>query len=114
MPRPRPTYDFYLNEHRGEAKQEQFLRALPEALARLSAIAPAPAVPARHRRAYLHAACALVDRVCGIDSRGSVRSETVGSTSVTYADADAGYRFTDADAVRPWLVGTGLLYRGLS
>lgn len=111
--RPEPTYEFYAGRHMGKASEEEFSRALPLAAARARAIVQGDAVPPRCTEPYLHAVCALVDRVAGIDSRGTVRSETVGSTSVTYADADAGAAFTDADAVRPWLAGTGLLYQGL-
>lgn len=114
MPRPEPTYGFYVSDHGGEATQEEFSRALPEALARMRLVVPADDVPESLASAYMHAACALVDRVCGIDRRGSVTSETVGSTSVTYADASSGAGFTDADAARPWLQGTGLMWRGLS
>lgn len=114
MPRPEPTYGFYASDHGGEATQEEFSRALPEALARMRQVVPTDDVPARLAAAYMHAACALVDRVCGIDQRGAVSSETVGSTSVTYADAASGATFADADAARPWLQGTGLMWRGLS
>lgn len=108
---PVPTYDWYLNEHRGQAGRDEFLAALPGALARLRAVTRPGAVPARLRAAWMHAVCALADRAAGVDPAGSVRSETVGATSVTYADAVAAS--TDADAVRPWLAGTGMLYRGL-
>lgn len=114
MPRPEPTYGFYASEHGGEATQEDFSRALPEALARMRLVVPTDDVPELLADHYMHAACALVDRVCGIDRRGAVSSETVGSTSVTYADAASGAGFTDADAARPWLQGTGLMWRGLA
>lgn len=114
MPRPEPTYGFYVSDHGGEAAQEEFSRALPEALARMRLVVPADDVPESLASAYMHAVCALVDRVSGIDARGTVASETVGSTSVTYADAASGAGFTDADAARPWLQGTGLMWRGLS
>lgn len=113
MRRPEPTYEFYASAHRGSATEEQFSAALPLAAARARDIVRCERIPARCRAPYLHAVCALVDRVAGIDARGTVRSETVGSTSLTYADADAGASFADADAVRPWLAGTGLLYQGL-
>lgn len=53
----------------------------------------------------------MVDRVGGVDGTG-VKSETVGSTSVTYDESRSGS--TDLDVVSPWLAGTGLLYRGLA
>lgn len=113
MRAPVPTYEFYLNEHRGKADRDRFLDALPLACARVRELTRGRDVPARCRRAYMHAVCAVADRVSGVDARGALKSETVGSTSVTYADAETGSAFTDADAVRPWLGGTGLLYGGL-
>ena len=38
-------------------------------------------------------------------------SESVGSTSVTYAVGS--WQATDYAAVAPWLSGTGLLYQGI-
>lgn len=113
MARPRPTYEFYVNDHRGRAGRDEFLAALPAAAARMREAVPADRIPARHRRAYLHAVCAMADRVAGVDERGRVSSETVGGTSVTYADAQGGSAFGDIDAVAPYLAGTGLLYRGI-
>lgn len=112
MTRPLPTYEFYAGVHGGRLGEAEFASALPEAAARARELVPAD-VPARLYRRYRHAVCALVDRVAGADERGLLRSETVGSTSRTYADADQGAAFGDADAVRPWLAGTGLMYRGL-
>ena len=114
MARPQPTYEFYVNEHGGTAERGAFLAALPLAEARVRELTPsAHRVPARLRRAYLHAVCAMADRVSGVDARGRVSSETVGGTSVTYADAQGGGAFGDLDAVAPYLAGTGLLYRGI-
>lgn len=111
MPRPLPTYEFYRSEHKGALDQEAFERALPTASARARELAPRD-VPDALSEAYMHAVCALADRAAGADERGRVSSETVGGTSVAYADAGEG-GFTDMDAVKPWLAGTGLLYRGI-
>lgn len=107
---PEPTYEFYATEHRGRAPMEVFADALPEAAARARLVVGSADVPERCAAGYMHAVCALVDRVAGIDSRGTVASETVGSTSVTYTESAASS--TDYDAVLPWLAGTGLLYVG--
>lgn len=107
---PEPTYEFYATEHRGKGSPEQFEGALPEAAARARLLVASADVPDRCADAYMHAVCALVDRVSGIDARGTVASETVGSTSVTYAESAAAS--TDYDAALPWLAGTGLLYAG--
>lgn len=112
MGRPEPTYEFYRDKHRGVLEQGAFDDALPLASARAREIV-AVDVPDALTDAYMHAVCALCDRVAGADARGTVKSETVGGTSLTYADAEAGAAFTDADAVRPWLAGTGLLWRGI-
>lgn len=111
MSRPEPTYEFYSERHMGEMDEERFARALPLALAKAREMV-APDVPDDLADAYMHAVCALADRVGGQDRTGLVQSETVGSTSFTYTDAAAASG-TDADAVRPWLAGTGLLYRGI-
>lgn len=107
---PEPTYEFYATVHRGRASMEDFADALPEAAARARLLVASADVPERCADAYMHAVCALVDRVSGIDSRGTVASETVGSTSVTYTESAASS--TDYDAVLPWLAGTGLIYAG--
>lgn len=112
MSRPEPTYEFYRDKHRGKLEQGAFDDALPLASARAREIV-AVDVPEALAEAYMHAVCALCDRVAGADARGTVRSETVGGTSVTYADAEGASAFSDVDAVRPWLAGTGLLWRGL-
>lgn len=112
MARPEPTYEFYRDEHRGKLEQGAFDDALPLASARAREIV-AVDVPEALAEAYMHAVCALCDRVSGADARGTVKSETVGGTSLTYADAEGASAFSDADAVRPWLAGTGLLWRGI-
>lgn len=111
MATPALTHEQYAGElYRGELDGDAFASALPRATARLVAITGGD-VPARCERAWLGALCAMVDRVAGLDRSGTVSSETVGSTSVTYADAVAGA--SDLDAVAPWLAGTGLLYMGV-
>lgn len=112
MGRPEPTYEFYRDKHRGKLEQGAFDDALPLAAARAREIVAAD-VPESLADAYMHAVCALCDRVSGADARGTVKSETVGGTSLTYADAEGSSAFTDVDAVRPWLAGTGLLWRGI-
>lgn len=110
----RPTFDFYQVEHRGKLDEDAFFVAEPLAVARLEAITGHVDEGNRNADRWLHAACAMVDRVAGGDASGTVASETVGSTSVTYAQAaqmsreEADYR-----AVLPWLAGTGLLCQAL-
>lgn len=111
MATPALTHELYAGElYRGELDGDAFASALPRATARLAAIT-GDDVPERCRDAWLCALCAMVDRVAGLDRSGTVSSETVGSTSVTYADAVA--ESADIDAVAPWLAGTGLLYMGV-
>lgn len=110
---PEPDYGFYGGAHAGALSEEAFEAALPLAMARLRALVGPDATEA-HAEALMHAACALADRVAGLDRSGELASETVGSTSVAYAQASQGGRASgDYDAVLPWLAGTGLLCRAL-
>lgn len=105
-----PDYAFYTGEYMGTAEEAAFNVALPSAVARASAVVMRP-VPEAVEKAWLMAVCAMVDRVTGIDARGLIASETVGSTSVTYtADYVAASDYT---AVYPYLAGTGLLCRAV-
>lgn len=60
------------------------------------------------------ACCAIAERQYTADQRGGadVRSESVGSYSVTYADG-GGTNAKNAAIAARYLAGTGLLYRGL-
>lgn len=108
---PELTFSEYSGAlYRGKLGEDAFNGALPSARARLVALTGAD-VPSEHEEAWKGALCAVVDRCGGVDEPGVV-SETVGSTSVSYDESR--YGATDLDAVEPWLVGTGLLYRGLA
>ena len=110
---PEPDYGFYGAEHAGALGEEEFEAALPLAMARLRALVGARA-PEEHADALRHAACAHADRAAGLDRSGELASETVGSTSVAYAQSAQGGRHSgDYGAVLPWLAGTGLLCRAL-
>ncbi len=106
----RPSYDFYSTNHAGKLALADFTAALPLACAKLEAMTGEVDSTSVWADRWMHAACALVDRVAGLDVAGTVASETVGSTSVTYA---AGTQMSreqgDLAAVLPWLTGTGLL-----
>lgn len=105
---PELTFADYAGDlYCGSLGEDAFTAALPKARARLTELTGAD-VPAEHAKAWMGALCAMVDRVGG----QGVKSETVGSTSVTYDESRSGS--TDLDAVSPWLAGTGLLYRGLA
>lgn len=108
---PELTFAEYSGDlYRGTLGEAAFAAALPRARARLIGLTGAD-VPGEHAEAWKGALCAVVDRAAGVDAPG-VKSETVGSTSVTYDESRSGS--TDLDAAAPWLAGTGLLYRGLS
>lgn len=108
---PELTFNEYAGDlYRGSLDEDAFAAALPRARARLTELTGAD-VPSEHAQAWKGALCAVVDRVGGVDGTG-VKSETVGSTSVTYDESRSGS--TDLDAVSPWLAGTGLLYKGLA
>ncbi|WP_291289905.1 hypothetical protein [Enorma sp.] len=110
---PKLTYEVYCDDYCGKMEEDDFDAALPSATARLVAIAGAD-IPERHEHAWLMALCALCDRAGGLPgpsgAPAGVKSETVGGTNVTYADAAAAG--SDYDAALPWLSGTGLLYSG--
>lgn len=110
---PKLTYEVYCDDYCGKMEEDDFDAVLPSATARLVAIAGAD-IPERHEHAWLMALCALCDRAGGLPgpsgAPAGVKSETVGGTSVTYADAAAAG--SDYDAALPWLSGTGLLYSG--
>lgn len=111
MATPELTYAFYSETHRGGLGQDALADALPLATARLVALT-GDEVPARCEVPWLHALCALCDAQAspGGAHRG-VSSEHVGNTTVAYT-AEAAAE-DDLAIVRPWLAGTGLLYRGL-
>lgn len=111
-----PDYDFYVTRYFGTLDAESFVDSLPAAGARLRLVTgrDASSVQEWQGDAYRNAWCALVDRVAGADTRGTLKSETVGSTTVAYSDASVGGRpFGDYDAVLPWLSGTGLLCQAI-
>lgn len=109
---PAPDFAFYRDGHAGRLDEGAFAAALPEAMARLRLLA-GDEVPERCRDAYMHAACALADRAAGLDRSGEVASETVGSTSLTYARTAPSRAQGDYEAALPWLAGTGLLCRAV-
>lgn len=109
-----PTFDFYRCRHYGLLSEDAFYGALPLVVARLEAITGTVDDGCRFADRWLHAACAMVDRVAGGDVSGSIAHETVGATSVTYSQAVQTSREEgDYLAVLPWLVGTGLLCQAL-
>lgn len=113
MAAPTLTYATYSSAdgYRGKLGEDAFLAALPSASARLSAVT-GDDVPEVWQDRWLMALCAMVDHVAGADgSHDGLKSQTIGGTSKTWTDESAAG--TDADAVAPWLVGTGLLYCGL-
>lgn len=111
MAAPTPDWEFYSESHHGVMERDEFDAALPEAMARLSALAGED-VPGHLESRYKHAACALCDRVGGADLTGMLASQTVGDTSLTYAEA-AQTGGSDYDAASAWLAGTGLLCRAV-
>lgn len=109
-----PTYDFYEVEHRGTLPQDAFMAALPLAVAKTEALAgPCPDCgPVADR--WRHAACAMADLAAGVGGGGTLASETVGSTSLTYSQkAQRSPEEAEWAAVLPWLAGTGLLCRAM-
>lgn len=107
-----PDYVFYADVHRGAMDPAAFESSLAEAGARLRYVTGRQAPPERCAEAWKHAWCELADRVGGADRSGLLASETVGSTSVSYAQAaQMGREEGDYAAVLPWLAGTGLLSR---
>ncbi len=107
----RPTYAMYAGEYGGSMGEGEFARALPRALARLRAVTGRREPPERLEREWQLAWCALADEEGRTTIRTPVASESVGSTSVTYAVGS--WQATDYAAVAPWLSGTGLLYQGI-
>lgn len=111
MAAPELTYAFYSEEHRGKLSEDAFGDALPEAVARVTAIT-GDDVPERCEAAWLHACSAMADHVGGIGgAHRGISSEHVGGTTLTYTDETA--LESDLRVVGPWLAGTGLLYAGL-
>lgn len=109
-----PTYDFYQVEHRGTLQEDAFWAALPLAVAKTEALAGPYRQAGCHADRWCHAACAMVDLLSGAGGCGTLASETVGSTSVTYAQkAQRSAEDAEYAAVEPWLSGTGLLCRAL-
>jgi len=106
---PEVGFDYYEDTYLGTMSQDEFEHALPEARARLIDLT-GDCVPDRCAEAWSCALCALCERVAGIDLRGVVASESVGSTMVSYSAAYLESKGnTDYDVVAPWLGRTGLL-----
>ncbi len=109
-----PTYDFYEVEHKGALAEDAFGAALPLAVAKTEALAGPLRDAGRHADMWRHAACAMVELVAGAATGGTIASETVGSTSLTYSQkAQRSPEEAEAAAVLPWLSGTGLLCRAV-
>lgn len=114
-----PTYEFYLDEHHGSASEEKFAQSLPHAIAAVRDVigfnVPANSV---QERACKLAICAAVDvdrahgGTGGVNDSGN--SFVIGSYSSSGAVSSDDMKLTSylADmrqAIRPLLVGTGLL-----
>ena len=111
MAAPELTYTFYSQTHRGKLGQEAFADALPEAVARTTALTGED-IPERCEEKWLHACSAMADHVGGVGgAHRGISSEHVGGTTLTYTDETA--LESDLKVVAPWLTGTGLLYTGL-
>lgn len=61
---------------------------------------------------YNNAVYAVMDALYLDDQSAGKTSETVADWSVSYNQSTTGTGATVYDAARPWLVDTGLLYRG--
>lgn len=61
---------------------------------------------------YNNAVCAVMDALYLDDQSAGKTSETVADWSVSYNQSTTGTGAAVYDAARPWLVDTGLLYRG--
>lgn len=111
MATPELTFDYYKGTYHGTLDEDAFKSVLPRSVMRLVHIT-GDEVPEAFTQQWLFALCVICERECARDSSGAmVKSETVGSVSVTYADADLAR--TDFDAVKPFLASTGLLFRGV-
>lgn len=110
MATPSLTYDFYRNTYKGSLGEGELDAPLVKAQALLVSMT-GEEVPEKYSDKWLLALCALCDRVAGKDTRGMVKSESVGSVSYTYTDTQASV--SDLSCVYPFLVGTGLLWRGI-
>lgn len=107
---PELTYSFYRDTYHGALTEEVFRSSLVSATARLVAIT-GDDIPERSTNQWFFALSVIVERAAGKDTRGTVKSETVGATSITYTDTYSA--MSDFDAVRPFLASTGLLFRGV-
>lgn len=110
MATPSLTYDFYRNTYKGSLGEGELDAPLVKAQALLVSMT-GETIPEKFSEKWLLALCALCDRVAGKDTRGMVKSESVGSVSYTYTDAQASV--SDLSCVYPFLAGTGLLWRGI-
>lgn len=110
MASPSLTYDFYRDTYHGTMNESDFTAALVKARAILVSMT-GESIPDQHHEKWLLALCVLCDRAAGKDTQGTLKSETVGSVSFTYTDRIA--EIDDLSVVYPFLVGTGLLWRGV-
>ena len=62
---------------------------------------------------YNNAVFAVMDALYLDDQSAGKTSETVADWSVSYSQSASGSGSSVYDAARPWLVDTGLLYRGV-
>lgn len=102
-----PTY----LSHGGTLPEAKFALALPGANATVRAMTH-PNVPQSDEQlaAYDSAVTALIERHAHPERDAT--SEKVGETAVSFG-AGGSRGLTDEQFVRPYLVGTGLLYRGI-
>ena len=124
-------YNYYTTVYYGTVDESAFPRLATRASAYLDYFTMGKAKGSPEMDALKAACCALVDRYAEIEevsaaarknataaNSGGVKSESVGSYSVTYQTADE-YRAMEreltaglADIARMYLAGTDLLYRG--
>ncbi len=104
-----PDFAWYRDTYHGALNEDAFTAVLGRSEARIRAVTGRTGadVPDAHADAWKGALCALCDRAGGIDRAGELASESVGSTSLTYSQAQQAR--TDWDACAEWLGATGLL-----
>lgn len=109
------NYEFYSNSYHGTMAEDDFNREVVRASAYIGMITMnriTDSVLRRFSDEIKLATCAACEVYYAAEKGGEIASESVGSWSRTYSNTGTTTQQKLQDAVEPYLIMTGLLFRG--
>lgn len=107
------SYDFYRDTYHGQLDEAVFARLAVHAAATVDALVSGRASASENVNVAF-AQCAAVDTLELYEHGGPITGETSGKYSVTRTGGESTAASAVYNAARPFLEGTGLLYRGVA